>query len=377
MSDPRHQSQSPKVAIVHDFLLTLGGAERVLLELAALYPEAPLYTLLADAQLIDQYFPGRAVHVSWLQKLPRFLRKRYRLLLPLFPIATEMLNLREYDLVISSSGAWSKGIVTRLNTLHLAYIHSPMRYVWDAHEEYLKVLKKKRNILLRGLLSYLRIWDFEAAQRPEVLVANSRYTQARIQKYYRRAANIIYPPLGQDFFSATMVPLAERKPYFLLVSRITKIKRVDLVVETFNKLGFELVIVGEGSERRRLERMASPHISFRGFISDEALIELYRHAEALLFPSEEDFGLAAAEAHAVGTPVIAYEHGGVREIVVPGVTGEVYTAQRGEIIAETILRFQKHKGDYNQALMRERVQMCTRAGFREKMQEEVRRLLEV
>lgn len=357
-----------KVALVHDFLLTMGGAERVLSELAALYPQAPIYTLLADQAVVEQFFPGRIVKSSFLEKFPTWLRKRYKWLLPFYPVAAESLNLRDYDLIISSSGAWTKGIVTRLHTTHVAYIHSPMRYAWDSHEEYLEALKKKRNFFLRGLLSYLRIWDFEASQRPEILIANSLYTKKRIEKYYRRSAELVYPPLSLSGLEAPVVTLANRKPYFLLVSRLTKIKRIDAVVDAFTKLNFPLLIVGKGPELKSLQKLAGDNIQFLGFVSDDKLKTLYQEARAVVFPSEEDFGLVAAEAHSYGTPIIAFEYGGIREIVDPGITGELFGSKTHEVISEAVLRFTQSEQKYSQEKMREKTQAFTQARFQEQLQ---------
>lgn len=358
------ENKPQKIAIVHDFLLTMGGAERVLSELANMYPTAPIYTLLSDPKLVSQFFPGRIVKNSFLEKFPLWLRRRHKWLLPFYPVAAESLNLREYDTIISSSGAWTKGIVTRLHTKHIAYIHSPMRYVWDSHEEYLETLKKKRNFFLRGILSYLRVWDFEAAQRPEALVANSLYTKRRIEKYYRRPAELVYPPLSLSGGASKPLPLHERKPYFLLVSRLTKIKRIDAVVEAFSKLGFPLYIVGSGSERKALENEAGDNIRFLGFVLDAELQVLYQEARALIFPSEEDFGLAAAEAHSYGTPVIAFEYGGIREIVEPGVTGELFVSKTHEVISEAVLRFTQSEAKYSQSRMKEIGEQFSSEGFR-------------
>lgn len=360
------ENNPQKIALVHDFLLSMGGAERVLKELTQMYPTAPIYTLLANDQVVKKFFPGRIVKESFLHKFPKFLKKRYTWLLPFYPVAAESLNTRDYDLVISSSGAWSKGIVTRLHTKHIAYIHSPMRYVWDSHEEYLEALKKKRNFFLRGLLSYLRVWDFEAAQRPEVLVANSLYTQSRIEKYYRRKASLLYPPLtlGSNKTSKESVV---RKSYFLLVSRLTKIKRVDVVVEAFNKLGFPLIIVGTGPERAMLQKKAEANIVFVGFVSDERLSTLYQEARALIFPSEEDFGLSAAEAHSYGTPVIAFEYGGIREIVSSGVTGELFASKTHEVISEAVLRFTRAENTYSVSAMQEKAEQFSKSNFQKGM----------
>lgn len=356
-----------RVAIVHDFLLAFGGAERVLLELASMYPNAPIYTLLANDRLVQKYFPGRIIRQSFLSNFPKWIRKRHKWLLPFYPVAAESLNLRDYDLIISSSGAWTKGIVTRLHTTHVAYIHSPMRYVWDSHEEYLETLKKKRNFFLRGILSYLRVWDFEAAQRPEVLVANSQYTKKRIKKYYRRQAELVYPPVIVSGAQGEVVPVAKREPYFLLVSRLTKIKRIDAVVEAFSKLGFPLWVVGTGPEREQLEKNAGENVQFLGFVSDERLATLYKQARALMFPSEEDFGLVAAEAQSYGTPVIAFEYGGIREIVEPGITGELFSSKTHEVISEAVLRFTQSEEKYSQAVMKEKSEQFSRAHFQEQL----------
>lgn len=374
MSDASIQKKPKKIALVHDFLLSMGGAERVLQELSLLYPAAPIYTLLADEKLIQKYFPERIVRQSFLQKFPRFFQKRYKWLLPFYPVAVESLNLRDYDLIISSSGAWTKGIVTRLHTTHIAYIHSPMRYAWDSHEEYLETLKKKGNIFLRGVLSYLRVWDFEAAQRPEILVANSLYTKERIEKYYRRNAELLYPTSGLSQSQDSGVSPREKKDFFLLVSRLTKIKRIDAVVEAFNKLGFPLKIVGSGPELLSLQKKAASNVTFEGFVSDEKLRELYQEARALMFPSEEDFGLTAVEAHAHGTPVIAFEYGGIREIVTPGVTGEFFASKTHEVIAEAVLRFTRSEKQYNKEVMQSNVAQFHKNHFREGIQKLVKNI---
>ena len=361
------ENKPQKIAIVHDFLLTMGGAERVLQELSVMYPSAPIFTLLAEQKLIDQYFPGRIIKQSFLEKFPAWLRKRYKWLLPLYPVAAESLNLRDYDTIVSSSGAWSKGIVTRLHTKHIAYIHSPMRYVWDSHEEYLEALQKKRNFFLRGVLSYLRVWDFEAAQRPEILVANSLYTKKRIEKYYRREAKVVYPPVTVHGEGKVPLAVSKRQPYFLLVSRLTKIKKADVVVEAFTKLGFPLLVVGTGPEEETLKKKAGSNVTFLGFVSDQKLSNLYAEARALIFPSEEDFGLAAAEALSFGTPVIAFEYCGIREIITPGSTGELFSAKTHEVLSEAVLRFTHSENQYSQVAMQESAARFSRSRFRSEL----------
>ncbi|MDP3957597.1 MAG: glycosyltransferase [bacterium] len=370
-----------KVALVHDFLVAYGGAERVLEALAEMFPEAPIYTLLYDKERMGEHFRGRDIRVSWLAKLPKFLKKRYRFFLPFFPVAVESFDLRDFDLVISSSGAWSKGIVTRLNTKHIAYLHSPMRYAWDYHEQYLDELGAygKLRIFTRALLSYLRVWDRQAAERPDAIISNSRFTAARVKKYYRRGSQVMYPP-AMELFDKTLTPLSisplemgrGSRGHFLIVSRLTRSKKVDRAIEAFNKLGLPLIIVGDGPEHMQLEKRAEKNIRFMGFISDEELAKLYMSARAVIFPSEEDFGMVAAEALSFGTPVIAYEYGGIQEIVDPGKTGELFHAQTPEIIAEGVRRFLQHEGQYDEAAMRQSVAHLTE----EKFQEEIRKFIE-
>ncbi len=367
----------PKVALVHDFLVSYGGAERVFQELCALYPEAPIYTLLANPELVEEHFKNRDIRTSWLGRLPRFLQKRYRLFLPFFPAAVESLDLREFDLVISSSGAWSKGIITRLHTTHIAYLHSPMRYAWDYHESYLTELgaRGRRSILTRMLMSYLRIWDRQAAERPDVLLANSHYTQDRIAKYYRREATVIYPPVSLCEESPKQVRGdGEKRHHFLVVSRLTKSKQVMAVVEAFNKLGLPLEVVGTGPEEAHLRKMAKDNITFTGFLADTELAERYRTARALIFPSEEDFGMVAVEALSFGVPVIGLEYGGLSEILSDGRMGETFHSSAPEIIAEGVRRFLEKEGTYDTTLMKESAKKFSKDAFRQQLSEAISRL---
>lgn len=379
----KQSKPAPRVALVHDFLVSYGGAERVLRQLADMYPEAPIYTLLVNPELVEGHFKGRDIRTSWLGKMPRFIQKRYRLFLPFFPSAVESLDLREFDLVISSSGAWSKGIITRLHTTHIAYLHSPMRYAWDYHESYLQELgaRGRRSILTRMLLSYLRIWDKQAAERPDVLLANSEFTLARIKKYYRREAAVIYPgalELSEKTSpeTAQQTGAPEAKTYFLVVSRLTRSKQVAAAVQAFNKLSLPLVVVGTGPEEEALQAMASQNIRFSGFVGDDALAGLYRGARALIFPSEEDFGMVAVEALSFGVPVIGLDYGGAREIVTPGVTGEFFHTSAPEIIAEAVRRFLQKEGNYSAETMKASVKQFSKENFEKQIREVVEREVE-
>lgn len=348
-----------KVALVHDFLVCQGGAEKVLLTLSEMFPEAPIYTLLYDKENMRGMFANKDIRPSFLQKFPKFLKKRYRFLLPFFPVAVEAFDLRDFDVVISSSGAWSKGIVTRLNTKHIAYIHSPMRYVWDYNEQYLREIGGGRlSIFKRMVLSYLRVWDREAADRPDALIANSRYTQSRISKYYRRESAVIYPPVvtgektseargDEEFFGF------KSKEYFLIVSRLTANKKADIAVEAFNKLGLPLIVAGEGDQKDRLMNAAKKNIKMVGWQSDEAVANLYANARAFVFPAEDDFGMTMVESMRYGVPVIAYANGGAKEIVEEGVTGEFFKAQTPEILADGVRRFLENTDGYDMGMVRE------------------------
>ncbi|MDD2766705.1 MAG: glycosyltransferase [Candidatus Moranbacteria bacterium] len=372
--DKSSERTKKKVALVHDFLVSYGGAERVFESMAELFPEAPIYTLLYDQKQIGEHFVKRDIRVSWLSRLPNFLKKRYRFFLPFFPVAVESFDLRDFDIVISSSGAWSKGIITRLHTKHIAYIHSPMRYAWDYHEQYLGELgaQGKRNIFLRMVMSYLRIWDRQSADRPDFLLVNSRFTQERVRKYYRRESTLLYPgalDLSEKASTTEGVLTApSKRSFFLVVSRLTRSKKIDRVVEAFNKLDLPLVIVGCGPEQHALEERAEKNISFRGFVRDDELVELYRSARAIILPSEEDFGMVAVEALSFGTPVIAYEYGGIKEIIQERKTGELFHAQTPEIIAEGVRRFLEHEGQYDESLMRQSVAHFTKQHFQNELQ---------
>lgn len=341
-----------RIAFVHDFLVSYGGAERVFESLVKLDPEAPIYTLLYDPDVMGGRFVGRDIRTSFLQRLPRFLRKRYRLLLPLYPVAAESLDLREFDVVVSSTGAWTKGIVTRLRTFHVSYLHSPMRLLWDANGRYLDEVRIWRpcRFLFRLYLSYLRVWDREAADRPDRIVSNSVYTRDRVAKYYRRESSVIHPPVTLPVPDASV-----REDFFLVVSRLTATKGVGLAIEAFNKLELPLRIVGIGRERARLEAMAGRTVTFLGHVDDAELASLYARARAVVVPSEEDFGLAAAEALSCGTPVITVREGGAAEVVEEGVTGECFGAATPESLADAVRRFlDRGDGAYDRIRLGER-----------------------
>lgn len=362
-----------KVAIVHDFLVAYGGAERVLEALCEMFPNAPIYTLLCDKEKMRGKLEKREIHTSFLQKFPRFLRKRYRYLLPLMPTAPETFNLRDFDLIITSSGAWSKGIVTRLDVLHVCYMHSPMRFVWDQSDEYLRQQKKKglRGFLIRMILNYIRIWDRAAADRPDYLIANSKYTQDRIKKYYGRKSAVIYPPVmiprSGTLEDETASP--RERNYFLVVSRLSPYKKVDIIVEAFNKLELPLVVIGEGTQKKYLKSIARANVKIMGWQEEEILRKYYQNARGIIYAAEEDFGLTIAEAMGYGVPAIALSRGGAKELITEGKTGEFFDAAVPEVIADGVRRFMENEKKYDRESIKTEAEKFRKERFIKELQD--------
>lgn len=363
-----------KIALVHDFLVNYGGAERVLEALSEMFPGAPIFTLLYDDEKMESRFSSKDIRPSFLNKLPRFLKKRYRWLLPILPMVPETFDLREFDLVISSSGAWSKGIVTKLSTAHVAYIHSPMRFVWDYNEKYSREERLKIGFFGRIILSYLRLWDKLAADRPDFLIANSEYTKKRIAKYYRRDSQIIYPPVNFEFpiLNFESSPNFQNSKFFLVVSRLSPYKKIDKIVEAFNDLNLPLVVVGTGRQEKYLRSIAKENVKILGWQAEEKLPEIYAGARAFVFASLDDFGLAPVEALRFGVPVIALGKGGVLEYVEEGKNGEFFREPSVEEIKGGVEKFLKNERGYD----RECIQESASRFSKERFKEEIRTFLE-
>jgi glycosyltransferase involved in cell wall biosynthesis len=334
-----------RVALVHDWLdRPLGGAERVLLELAALYPEAPIYTLLFDATVNAGRVDAERVRTSWLQRLPAPLRRRPRYLLPLIPTAVERWDFADFDVVISSSAAFVKNLLTPPRTLHVCYCHSPMRFAWDHWPAYLDDIGAGplKRAALGVIVGRLRLWDLAGAARGDAWLANSQTTAARLRKFYRVDPTVIYPPVD---VSAAAEPRKPRDDVYVTLSTLTEYKRVDLAVRAFTESGRRLVVVGEGPDRGRLERMAGATVSFAGHVSDSAKRDYLASARALIFPSEEDFGMAAVEALSSGTPVVAYSRGGITESVEDGRTGVLFGEQTTSALNDAVERLERSPFD--------------------------------
>ena len=310
-----------RVALVHNWLVTLGGADRVLLALHEVFPQAPVFVGLHDLRRLPDSFRRLDVRATWLQQIPGAAR-RHRLLVPLMPLAFSRLVLRGYDVVISSSHACAHSVSVP-GALHICYCHTPMRYAWDLQDEYLAALPGVARPAARLMLAWLRRRDRAAAAGVDQFIANSQHVASRIRRHYGREATVIYPPVDVDFFT----PSGEPGDFYLIVSRLVPYKRVDVAVEAFNRLDRPLVIVGDGPERGRLQSMAGPHVRFVGELGDAAVRRYYQQCRALVFPGEEDFGLVPVEAQACGRPVIAYGRGGALESVAPGVTGIFFGEQ--------------------------------------------------
>lgn len=357
-----------KIALVHDYLIQDGGAERVLMAMHEMYPEAPVYTLLHDKKRANPIFDNWDVRTSFLQSVPGGLR-RYQWLLPLMPTATESYNLSDYDLVISSSSAFAKGIVTRPETLHISYCHTPTRYLWTDSLSYVEELRVPKIIkgLLPPVLSYLRLWDRMAADRVGVFAANSETVAERIRKYYGRESAVIHPPVDVESFYVSK----EMGNYFLIGGRLVSYKRFDIAVKAFSQLGIPLKVFGEGPELVHLKALAKSNVQFLGRVSDAEKRELYSRCIAFLHPQVEDFGITAIEANSSGRPVIAYAKGGAVETIVSGLTGTFIQEQTWEHLAHAIIRFRPELFDAE--IIRKRALVFGREIFKERMGELVQK----
>jgi glycosyltransferase involved in cell wall biosynthesis len=329
----------PRVALVHDFLLDVRGAERVFMALCDEFPQADLFTAVYDEKGTDGRFSGRKVNTSFLQRA-RPTAKTFRAMLPLYPYAIEAMDLRGYDVVLSSSSAWAHGAIPDENAVHVCYCHNPFRYAWSEREATLAARRAPMRAVLGLVFQRWRQWDWIAAQRVDAYIANSLTTERRIQRYFHRDSEGIYPPVETSRFAP-----GEVGDSYLMLGELMAHKRIEIAIRAFNELRLPLIIVGNGPDARRLKRLAGPTIRFEGRVSDERAAELLAAARALVVTATEEFGIAAVEAQASGRPVIALAEGGVRETVLDGETGVFYDENSVEALVEAVRGFDPMETD--------------------------------
>src|SRR5947208_2872315 len=325
-----------RVALVHDFLLDVRGAERVFAAICDLYPEADLFTAVYDPVGTDGRFSDRRVHTSFLQRL-RPTARTFRALLPLYPYAMESLDLRGYDLVISSSSAWAHGVIVDEHAVHVCYCHNPFRYAWNAREETLSGRGPLERAALGTVFQRWRQWDWIAAQRVDRYAVNSATTARRVRRYFTREATVVHPPVELERFRVGGVEAVGED--YVVLSELMRHKRIDVAIAAFNRLRRPLVIVGNGPDERRLRRLAGPTVRFAGRLTDARAADLLARAQALVVTATEEFGIAAVEAQAAGRPVVALAEGGVHETVVEGETGVFYERAEPAALAEAVAGF--------------------------------------
>ena len=333
-------NNSPKqIAVVHEWLVKHAGSERVVEQILQLYPHSDIFSLV---EFLDDglrhVIQHKPVTTSFIQRLP-FAHKHFRQYLPLMPLAIEQFDLSDYDIVISSNHVVAKGALTRADQLHISYVHTPIRYAWDFHHQYLNgsgLTQGVKGTIARVMLHYLRLWDVAAANRVDAFIANSRYVARRIWKTYRRKADVIYPPVQVDRFC----PQRQRDDFYFVLSRFVPYKRVDLIVNAFAKLRRPLIIMGDGPDAEMLHQLATDNITVLPPQSDSVVTDYMNRCKAFVYAAEEDFGIAAVEAQAGGAPVIAFGKGGITETVIPGKTGLFFHEQTVESVIEAIRVFE-------------------------------------
>jgi len=353
-----------KIALVHDHLTQEGGAEKVLRVLHDVFPDSPIYTLVYDKKKMDTDMHDKKVVPSFLQKWPLGVRK-YQWFLMWMPAATESYNLDNFDLVISSSSAFAKGIITKPQTKHICYCHTPTRYLWTDSQTYVQGLNQNRLIkkFIPFALSKLRLWDKIAADRVDLFIANSNTVKKRIKKYYGKDSQVIFPPVETSKYNISN----EVQNYFLAGGRLVPYKRFDLIVTAFNRLNMQLKIFGTGPDYKRLKKMAKKNIQFEGNVSEEQKAKLYSQCKAYINPQEEDFGITAVEAMAAGRPVLAFKSGGALDTVIENKTGLFFSRQNWEDLAYKILHFNKFQ--FNPHEIREHARQFDVEVFKDKVKQ--------
>lgn len=328
-----------KVAIVHDWLVTNAGAEKVLRALINIYPEADIFSLVdfLDQNQREEILCGRGAKTSFIQKLP-FAKNHFRNYFFLFPTAIESFDLKSYDLIISSSWAVAKGVKKHKHQLHISYCYTPIRYAWDLYDEYTKSLKQPKKIIVQATLAYIRKWDIKTLQRVDYFIADSIFVQERIKRIYDRDSIVIYPPVETQKFTFK----EPKEDFYLTASRLVPYKKTKLIVEAFNEIGDKkLVVIGSGEEYEAIKRVAKANISVLGFCEDKVLIDYMQRAKAFIYAAVEDFGIVPIEAMACGTPLIALNQGATAETLKDGISGIHFEKQTKEEIIKAISRFEE------------------------------------
>jgi glycosyltransferase involved in cell wall biosynthesis len=353
-----------RIALVHEFITQLGGAERVLQEFFNLYPEAKLYTLIYNGQKTNHLFDFYPRKTSFLQNFP-FAKNHHRIFLPLMPAAIESFKFDGYNVVLADASAFAKGVKVPESTMFVCYCHTPTRYLWLESKAYVESLHYPQIIkkIIPSVLAWLRKWDHNASKLPNYYIANSKTVQERIKKIYNRESVVVYPPVDTEFFHPIAGGLKES--YYFAASRLEPYKKIELVVEAFNDLGLPLKIAGSGTSSVKLRKMAKPNVEFLGRISDEELRRRYSEAQAFIFPANEDAGIMLVEAMSCGTPVIAYAAGGALETVKDGETGMFFKEQTSSAIKNAVIAF--NPGDYNSENIRNHAKQFDKSVFRNKI----------
>ena len=337
------------------------GGENVISALLDLYPDADLFTHVYDRQSVSDKIACRKISTTFIQNLP-FAKHLYQSYLPLMPLALEQLDLRSYDLVISSESGPAKGVLTSPGCLHICYCHTPMRYLWDMYHDYKQKVGFIKRLIMVPLIHYLRLWDVTSAQRVDYFIANSNHVAKRIWKVYRREAKVIYPPVAVENFSLTK----ELDDFYLIVGQLVAYKRADLAVNVFNKLGKRLVVIGEGEQFKELKKIAKANIELMGWQPLSTIKEYYAKSRALVFPGKEDFGIVPVESMASGRPVIAFGDGGALETVIKNRTGIFFDHQTEEDLIEAVNYFEKNEQLFKPEVCVEQAKKFSSIRFKEK-----------
>ena len=352
-----------KKALIHDWFSTYAGAEKCVESFTNIWDDFEIYSLIDFLKGTDRdtILKGKHAHTSFIQKLP-FAKDKYRNYLPLFPLAIEQFDLSGYDVVLSSSHAVAKGVLTHSNQLHIAYVHTPIRYAWDLYHQYLRESGLDgglKGMLAKYFLHKIRLWDASTANRVDHYVANSHYIARRIKKTYGKPSDVIYPPVDVDKFT-----LCEAKEeFYLTASRMVPYKKIDLIVEAFSQTDKKLLVIGDGPDMAKIKSKAGKNVELLGFASDETMADLMGRAKAFVFAAEEDFGITPVEAQACGTPVICFGRGGARETVLDGESGLYFMEQNTKELLAAVAKFEQNYDKFEPTKIRENSLKFSRARF--------------